>query len=91
MLSTLEIIVVIVVVGGLLLLQMRTRTGSLFAYLAVGILLLMLILATRIIRSLVGAVMVLAALCIVLLWRFVRQRSMLARVHHTEKLFQNQT
>jgi hypothetical protein len=72
MLSTLEIIVVILVVGGLLLLQMRTRTGSLFPYLAVGILLLILILATRIIRSLVGVVIVLAVFCMLLLWRLVR-------------------
>ncbi|MGD0550944.1 MAG: hypothetical protein ABSA81_10450 [Candidatus Bathyarchaeia archaeon] len=72
MLSTLEIVVVITVVGGLLLLQMKTRTGSLFPYLAVGILLLMLILGTRIIRSLVGVVILLAAFCIILLWRLVR-------------------
>lgn len=72
MLSALEIVALIVVLGGLLLLRMRTRTGSLFAYLAVGILFLMLILATRIIRSLIGAVIVLAVLCLVLLWRFVR-------------------
>ncbi len=72
MLSALEIVALIVALGGLLLLQMRTRTGSLFAYLAVGILLLMLILATRIIRSLLVAVIVLAVLCLVLLWRFVR-------------------
>lgn len=63
MLSALEIVALIVVLGGLLLLQMRTRTGSLVTYLAVGILLLMLILATRIIRSLLGAVIVLAVLC----------------------------
>jgi hypothetical protein len=74
MLSALEIAAVIVVLGGLLLLQMRTRTGSLFAYLAVGILLLMLILATRIIRSLVGVVLALAVLCLVLLWRFARSK-----------------
>jgi hypothetical protein len=74
MLSTMEIIVIIMVVGGLLLLQIRTRTGSLFPYVAVAILLLMLILATRIIRLLVGAVIVLAAFCAVLLWRFVRSR-----------------
>ena len=72
MLSTLEIIVVIMVVGGLLLLQMKTRTGSLFPYLAVGILLLILILATRIIRSLVGVVIVLAVFSSILLWRLLR-------------------
>ena len=74
MLSALEIVVVIVVVGGLLLLQMKTRTGSLFPFLAIGILLLMLIVATRIIRSLIGVVIVIALLCAVLLWRVVRSR-----------------
>jgi hypothetical protein len=72
MFSTLEFVAVIVVVGGLLLFQMRTRTGSLFPYLTVAILLLVLILATRIIRSLVGVVIVLAVFCVVLLWRLVR-------------------
>ena len=71
MFSALEIAAVIVVMGGLVL-QMRTRTGSLFSYLAVGILLLMLILAARIIRSLVSVTVILAALCMVLLWRLVR-------------------
>jgi len=74
MLSGLEIVVVIVVVGGLLLLQMKTRTGSLLPYLAVGILLLMLIVATRIIRSLIGVAIILVLLCAVLLWRVVRSR-----------------
>jgi len=74
MLSALEIVVVIVAVGGLLLLQTRTRTGSLFPYLAVAILLLMLIVATRIIRSLIGVAIVLGLLCLVLLWRFARSR-----------------
>jgi len=74
MLGALEIIAVVVVVSGLLLLQMRTRTGSLFPYLGVGILLLMLIVATRIIRSLIGVVIVLALLCVLLLWRVIRSR-----------------
>jgi len=74
MLSALEIGAVIVVVGGLLLIQMRTRTGSLLPYLVVGILLLMLIVATRIIRSLIGAVIALVLLCGVLLWRVARLR-----------------
>ena len=72
MFSALEIVAVIVVLGGLLFLQMKTRTGSLFPYLAVAILILMLIFATRIIRSLVGTVLVLLVLCVVLLWRFAR-------------------
>ena len=72
MLSALEIVALIVVLGGLLLLQMRTRTASLFPYLAVGILLLILTFATRIIRSLVGVVIVLAVFCMLLLWRLVR-------------------
>jgi hypothetical protein len=74
MLDALEIFAIIVVVGGLLLLQMRTRTGSLFPYLAVGILLLMLIVTARIIRSLIGLAIVLVILCGVLLWRIVRLR-----------------
>ena len=74
MLDALEIFAIIVVVGGLLLLQMRTRTGSLFPYLAVGILLLMLIVTARIIRSLIGLAIVLVILCGVLLWRVVRLR-----------------
>jgi hypothetical protein len=74
MLSALEILVVIVVVGGLLLLQMRTRTGSLFPYLAVMILLLTLVVATRIISSLISLTIVLAALCGVLLWRVARSK-----------------
>jgi hypothetical protein len=74
MFSTLEFVAVIVVVGGLLLFQMRTQAGSLFPYLTFAILLLVLILATRIIRSLVGVVIVLAVFCVVLLWRLVRQR-----------------
>ena len=74
MLTALEIVAVAVVVGGLLLLQMRTRTGSLFPYLVVGILFLMLVVATRIIRSLIGVVIVLAVLCGVLLWMVVRSR-----------------
>jgi hypothetical protein len=74
MLSALEIAAVIVVLAGLLVLQMRTRTGPLFAYLAVGILLLMLIFATRIIRSLLGVVLMLGVFCLVLLWRFLRSK-----------------
>jgi hypothetical protein len=74
MLGALELIAVILVLGGLILLQMRTRTGSLFPYLAVGILLLMLIVAVRIVRSLIGVVIVLALLCVLLLWRVVRSR-----------------
>jgi len=72
MLGALEIVLIITVVGGLLLLQIRTRTGSLFPYLAVGILLLMLMAAMGIIRSLVSVVIVLVLLCGVLLWRVAR-------------------
>lgn len=72
MLQPLEITLIIVILGGLVLLQARTRTGSLAPYVAVVILLLILIVATRIIRFLVGAVIALALVCVVLLWKVMR-------------------
>jgi uncharacterized membrane protein YqjE len=72
MLDALEIILIIAVVGGLLLLQIRTRTGSLFPYLAIVILLLIVFAAVRIISSLVGLVIILVLLCGVLIWRVAR-------------------
>ncbi len=74
MLNVLEILLIILVVGGLILLQVRTRTGSMFPYLAVVILLLILIVAARVIRSLFGLVILLALLCGVLLWRVIRSK-----------------
>jgi len=74
MLNVLEILLIILVVGGLILLQVRTRTGSMFPYLAVVILLLILIVAARVIRSLFGLVILLALFCGVLLWRVVRSK-----------------
>jgi hypothetical protein len=86
MLDAFEIILIIAVVGGLLLLQIRTRTGSLFPYLAVVILLLIVFAAVRIIRSLVGLVITLALVCgVVLLWR-IAQSSRGRRSLNTEKL-----
>jgi hypothetical protein len=72
MVDALEIILIIAVVGGLLLFQIRTRTGSLLPYLAIVILLLIVFAAVRIIRSLVGLVIILVLLCGVLLWRIAR-------------------
>ena len=72
MLGTLEIAVIILILGGLLLLQTKFRAGSLPLYVTIGILLLMLIVAMRIIRSLIGVVIVLALICAVLLWRVAR-------------------
>ena len=74
MLGTLEIAAIILILGGLLLLQTKFRAGALPLYVTIGILLLMLIVAMRIIRSLVGVVIVLALICIVLLWRVVRSK-----------------
>jgi hypothetical protein len=85
MLDAFEVILIIAVVGGLLLLQIRTRTGSLFPYLAIVILLLIVFAAVRIIRSLVGLVMILALFCGVLLWR-VAQSSRGIRSRNTERL-----
>jgi hypothetical protein len=72
MVDALEIILIIAVVGWLLLLQIRTRTGSLFPYLAIVILLFMLFAAVRIIGSLVGLVITLVLLCGVLIWIVAR-------------------
>jgi hypothetical protein len=72
MVDALEIILIIAVVGGLLLFQIRTRTGSLLPYLAIVILLLIVFAAVRIVRSLVGLVIILVLLCGVLLWRIAR-------------------
>jgi uncharacterized iron-regulated membrane protein len=72
MIDALEIILIIAVVGGLLLLQIRTRTGSLFPYLAIVILLLIVLAAVRIIGSLVGLVIILVLFCGVLMWRVAR-------------------
>jgi hypothetical protein len=72
MLDALEIILIVAVVGGVLLLQIRTRSGSLFPYLAIVILLLIVFAAVRIISSLVGPVIILVLLCGVLLWRVAR-------------------
>jgi hypothetical protein len=74
MLGALEIIVILIVVGGLLLLQIKTRTGPLIPYMAVVILLLLLMAAMEMIRSLTGVVLVLALLCGLLLYRVVRTR-----------------
>lgn len=74
MFSALEIAVVVVILGGLLLLQTRTRAGSLPLYATVAILLVMLIIGMRIINSLVGALIVLALICVVLLWRLTRSK-----------------
>ncbi len=79
MLGALEIIVILIVVGGLLLLQIKTRTGPLIPYMAVVILLLLLILAMGMIRSLSGVIMVLALVCAVLLYRVVRSRQTFTR------------
>lgn len=81
MLGALEILLIIIVVGVLALLQVRTRSGSLFPYLAVVILLLALILAVRVIHSLVSLVIVLVLLCGFLLWRVARsaRRSVVTR------------
>jgi len=65
---------ILAVLIGLLLIQTRARFGSLAPYVAVGILLLMLIVAVRVIRSLVGVVIILGLVCGVLLWKFVRSR-----------------
>ena len=65
---------ILAVLIGLLLIQTRTRFGSLAPYVTLAILLLMLIVAARIIRSLVSVVIILALVCGVLLWKFVRSR-----------------
>jgi len=74
MLGTLEIVAIILILGGLLLLQTKFRAGSLPLYVTIGILLLMLIVAMRMIRSLIGVVIVLALICAVLLWRVARSK-----------------
>jgi hypothetical protein len=85
MLDALEMILIIAVVGGLLLLQIRTRSGSLFPYLAIVILLLIVFAAVRIISSLVGLMIILVLLCGVLLWRVARS-SQEGRSRNTERL-----
>jgi hypothetical protein len=79
MLGALEVVVIIVILGGLLLLQTKTRAGSLPLYLTIGILLVMLIVAMRFIRSLIGVAIVLAFICVVLLWRFARSKQIFHR------------
>jgi hypothetical protein len=79
MLGALEVVVIIVILGGLLLLQTKTRAGSLPLYLTIGILLVMLIVAMRFIRSLIGVAIVLAFICVVLLWRFARSKQIFPR------------
>lgn len=74
MLNVLEILLIIIVVGGLVLLQVRTRSGAIFPYLTVVILLLILIVAARFIRSLFSLLIVLALLCGVLLWGAIRPK-----------------
>ena len=74
MLSVPEIILVIAVLGGLFLIHTRTRAGSLPLYVAVGILLLAIIAATKFIYSLIGIVLLLALICVVLFWRIARSR-----------------
>jgi uncharacterized membrane protein len=84
MLGALEIVLIIIVIGGILFLQGKTRTGSLFPYLAVGILLLTLIAAMRIIRSLVSMLLILTLLCGFLLWaRTVRHQNRGSLGHQT--------
>jgi len=74
MLGALEIAAIVLILGGLLLLQTKFRAGALPLYVTIGILLLMLIVAMRIIRSLIGVVIVLALICAVLLWRVARAK-----------------
>jgi hypothetical protein len=74
MLGQLEILLIVIVLGALVFLQIKTRTGPLIPYMAVVILLMLLILAMQMIRSLSGVVMMLALLCGVLLWRILRSR-----------------
>ena len=74
MLGALEIAAIVLILGGLLLLQTKFRAGALPLYVTIGILLLMLIVAMRIIRSLIGVVIVLALICAVLLWRVARSK-----------------
>jgi len=74
MLGALEVILITVILGGLLLLQARARAGSLMLYMTIGILLLMLIFAMRIIRSLLGVLIALGFICAILLWRIARSR-----------------
>ena len=74
MLGALEIVLVVAILGGLLLIQTKTRAGSLGLYVTIGFLLLMLIVAMRVIRSLVGVLIILVLVCLVLVWRIVRSR-----------------
>jgi len=74
LLGALEIVILVVILGVLLLLQTRTRAGPLVLYATIGALVLMLILALRVIRSLVGMLIVLVFVCIILLWRVLRSR-----------------
>jgi len=74
MFSALEIILVIAVLGGLFLIHTRTRAGSLPLYIAVGILLLAIIAATKFIYSLIGIVLLLVLVCVALFWKLARSR-----------------
>jgi len=74
MFGAFEIILIIAVLGVLFLIHMRTRAGSLPLYVAVGILLMVIIAATKFIYSLVGIVLLLALICVVLFWRVARSR-----------------
>jgi hypothetical protein len=73
-LGTLEIVAIVVIFGGLLLLQAKTRAGSLPLYVTIGILLLILIVTMRFIRSLIGVLIVLALFCVILFWRVLRSK-----------------
>jgi len=74
MFGAFEIILIIAVLGVLFLIHTRTRAGSLPLYVAVGILLMVIIAATKFIYSLVGIVLLLALICVVLFWRVARSR-----------------
>ena len=74
MLGQLEILLIVIVVVALVFLQIKTRTGPLIPYTAVVVLLMLLILAMQMIRSLSGVVIMVVLLCGVLLWRLLRSR-----------------
>jgi hypothetical protein len=71
MFGALEIVFIAMVLGLLFLIRTRRRTGSLAVYVTIGALLLALIFATRIIRSLFGWVVLLALLCGILILALV--------------------
>jgi uncharacterized membrane protein len=63
MFSAWEIVFIIVILAWLFVIWTRRRAGSLALYATVGLLVLALILSARIIRSLLGWVVLLALLC----------------------------